>query len=192
MEVLTSFGCADEVLKLAIPPPLTRQYELPNGTQPIGEFDMSPHIEPTPSYPYVRTLVPQLFSHSVLITQIKNNIVFLGQNYVEGILRDTLAKLGCRVETGTELVSFEQTGTGVNVHLLRHRSDGSDVKGTSEHCSYEWMIGADGARGVVRKLSGFSFLGETRTVENHVVGDVYVEGLSQKVGGLPRRHLFFF
>ncbi|KAG6886207.1 hypothetical protein C0993_010769 [Termitomyces sp. T159_Od127] len=161
LEVLTSFGCADEVLKRAIPPPLTRQYELPNGTQPIGEFDMSPRVDPTPSCPY-------------------NNIVFLGQNYVEGILRDTLAKLQCKVENGTELVSFEQTESGVNVTLLRHGTDGSDVKGTPEHCTYDWMIGADGARGVVRKMSGFSFLGETRTIENHVVGDVYVEGLSPK------------
>ncbi|KAG6891557.1 hypothetical protein C0992_004415 [Termitomyces sp. T32_za158] len=161
LEIFTSFGCVEEVTKLAIPPPLTRQYGLPNDTQPIGEFDMSPHIEPTPSCPY-------------------NNIVLLGQSFVESILRDTLAKLQCQVENGTELISFEQTENGVNVHLLRHGSDGSDVKGTPEHCTYDWMIGADGARGIVRKMTGFSFLGETRTIENHVVGDVFVEGLSPK------------
>ncbi|KAF5383606.1 hypothetical protein D9615_003497 [Tricholomella constricta] len=161
LELFNSFGFADKILKLAISPPPTRQYELPKGIHPINEFEMSPHTPPTPSCPFT-------------------NIALLGQNHVEDILRTALAELSCKVEVGTELVAFEQTANGVNVQLARHGADGSDVKGSPEHASYDWMIGADGARGVVRKLSGFSFLGETRTIETHVVGDIFVEGLSEK------------
>ncbi|KAG6916124.1 hypothetical protein DXG01_008355 [Tephrocybe rancida] len=157
LELFNNLGCADEIMKLAVPPPPTRRYELPNGTQIMEEFDISPHVDSTSSCPYP-------------------NIVLLGQNHVENILRGALAKLQCKVEVGTELVSFKQTDSSVDVHLVRHNADGSDAVGTPEDASYDWMIGADGARGVVRKLSGFSFFGETRTIENHVVGDIYVEG----------------
>ncbi|KAG6866549.1 hypothetical protein C0991_002034 [Blastosporella zonata] len=158
LELFNSFGCADEILKHAIPVPPARRYKLPKGTHPIGEFEMSPHVDPTPSCPYP-------------------NIVLLGQGRVEDILRSALAEQQCNVEVAIELVSFEQTESSVTVHLVRHGPDGSY---SPEHASYDWMIGADGARGIVRKMSGFSFLGETRTVENHVVGDIYVDGLSQK------------
>ncbi|KAG6857444.1 hypothetical protein H0H87_003511 [Tephrocybe sp. NHM501043] len=161
LELFDNLGCAEEIVKLAILPAPTRRYELPEGTRALEEFDICPPINPTPSCPYP-------------------NIVLLGQNCVEDILRDKLAELQCGVEAGTELISFEQTESSVHVHLVRHGPDGSDVVGTREDTSYDWMIGADGARGIVRKMCGFSFLGETRTVENHVVGDVYVEGLSSK------------
>ncbi|KAG5653406.1 hypothetical protein H0H81_000693 [Sphagnurus paluster] len=111
---------------------------------------------------------------------LKPNIALLGQGKVENILREALRELSCLVETGTELVGFEQSEHGVQVRLSKRGADGSDVEGTPEYTTYDWMIGADGARGVVRKLSGFSFLGETRTIENHVVGDIFVEGLSPK------------
>ncbi|KAG5647438.1 hypothetical protein DXG03_009368 [Asterophora parasitica] len=161
LELFNAFGFADQVVKLAIPPPPTLQYQLPKGTHPINEFEMSPNAPPTPSCPFT-------------------NIVLLGQSHLEDILRASLAELGCTVEAGTELVAFEQVEGAVNVQLARHGKDGTDVEGTKENASYDWMIGSDGARGVVRKLSGFSFLGETRTIETHVVGDIFVEGLSQK------------
>ncbi|GLB41779.1 putative FAD binding domain containing protein [Lyophyllum shimeji] len=161
LELFNSLGFADKVLELAIPPPRTRRYQLPKGIHPIDEFEMSPHTEPTPSCPFP-------------------NIVLLGQSHLEDILRAALAELSCEVEVGTELVSFSHHEHGVEVRLARHVADGSDVVGPPEHAVYDWIIGADGARGVVRKMAGFSFLGETRTIENHVVGDIYVDGLSQK------------
>ncbi|KAG6837349.1 hypothetical protein H0H93_010951 [Arthromyces matolae] len=161
IELLHNFGCADELLRRGRAPPLARRYHSSDCTPgAIEEFNISPGIEPNPSYPHT-------------------NIVLLGQSHVEEILRDALSKLDIEVEAGTEAVSFEETSTAVNVHLVRHGLK-RGAHSMYEDASYDWMIGADGARGVVRKLSGFSFLGETRTIENYVVGDVFVEGISEK------------
>ena len=45
-----------------------------------------------------------------------------------------------------------------------------------ESSTYKWVVGTDGARGVVRKLLGLTFLGETKD-EKFVIGDIKVEGL---------------
>ncbi|KAL0562715.1 hypothetical protein V5O48_019366, partial [Marasmius crinis-equi] len=52
--------------------------------------------------------------------------------------------------------------------------------GIVEEAEYSWMIGADGARGIVRKLLGLSFLGETSNTDNICVGDVLVQGLDNQ------------
>jgi len=44
--------------------------------------------------------------------------------------------------------------------------------------TFEWLIGADGAKGIVRKQIGLSFLGESRDNEHLVLGDIAgLEGL---------------
>lgn len=104
----------------------------------------------------------------------------LGQERLEEILRAALAELGCLVELGTELISFEQFDDHVEAKLHINGLD-PDTEGVEEIASFNYMVGTDGARGVVRKQLGLSFLGETRVIENFVVGDIRVEGLSQKV-----------
>lgn len=111
---------------------------------------------------------------------IQLNIVLLGQDRLEKILHEALAEYSCQVELGTELVSYEQVKDGVDVQLVRRGMD-PNSEGIPESANYEWVIGADGARGMVRKLSGLTFLGETRRIENLVVGDICVEGLSREV-----------
>ena len=106
----------------------------------------------------------------------------LGQDKLERIFHAALAKYGCTVELGTELVSFTQSSSGVEAKLIRRGMSQDMSSGVEEVTRFQWMVGADGARGVVRKQLGLSFLGETRAVENFVVGDILVEGLSQKVG----------
>jgi len=106
----------------------------------------------------------------------------LGQDKLEKIFHAALAKYGCTVELGTELVSFTQSSSGVEAKLIRRGMSQDMSSGVEEVTRFQWMVGADGARGVVRKQLGLSFLGETRAVENFVVGDILVEGLSQKVG----------
>jgi len=102
----------------------------------------------------------------------------LGQDHLETILRSALEEnYSCRVELGTELKSFEQGVDRVSAHMIKHQGN----QEISETASFEWLVGTDGARGVVRKLLGLEFLGETRTVENLVVGDIFVEGLDSKV-----------
>lgn len=98
-------------------------------------------------------------------------------------MHDHLAEYGCSVEKGTELLQFDQFEDRVEARL---RVRGVDGTGTvEEKKSFEWVIGTDGARGVVRKLLGLSFLGETRNIENFVVGDIKVNGLSRDVSVLP-------
>lgn len=104
----------------------------------------------------------------------------LGQDRLEKIFHAALAKLGCVVELGTELVSFTQFDDHVEARLFVKGAD-PGAEGAEEVASFEYMVGTDGARGVVRKQLGLSFLGETRRIENFVVGDIRVEGLSQSV-----------
>ncbi|OJA13427.1 hypothetical protein AZE42_05778, partial [Rhizopogon vesiculosus] len=47
----------------------------------------------------------------------------------------------------------------------------------------KWMIGADGAKGVVRKQLGLTFLGETRDDTHIVIADICLKG-----AGLDREH----
>lgn len=70
----------------------------------------------------------------------------------------------------------------MEVSLLKRGPNGDTEE--RETARYEWLVGTDGAKGVVRKQLGLSFLGETRTVENFLVGDICVEGLSPKVSSL--------
>ena len=57
---------------------------------------------------------------------------------------------------------------------VKLHSENSKVE--EESSKYEWVVGADGARGVVRKLLGLTFLGETKA-EKFIVGDIKLEGL---------------
>ena len=79
------------------------------------------------------------------------------------------------IELGVELVSLEQFEDKVEVKL--HKRNSENLEFEEEISKYEWVVGADGARGVVRKLLGLTFLGETN-VEKFVIGDIKLEGLT--------------
>ncbi|PPQ90774.1 hypothetical protein CVT25_010163 [Psilocybe cyanescens] len=159
LELFAYLHIVDEVMKQGILTPKVRLYEMPGGVKPRHEFEMSPYRDPTPSNPFL-------------------NPIMLGQDKLEKIFYAALASYGCSVELGTELKSFNQTEKCVQVKLVH---EARDAEGEfEENSEYEWMIGTDGAKGVVRKLLGLSFLGETRVIENFIVGDIVVEGLSNK------------
>ncbi|GLB41782.1 putative FAD binding domain containing protein [Lyophyllum shimeji] len=157
-ELFDSLGLKD-IFNLAIVSPPMRRYEL-KSSNPTSEFEMVPRSDPTPSYPYL-------------------NVICLGQDRLEEVIRASLAEYACKVEYGTELISLEQVEDGVNVKLFKHESidEKNDV---AETARFDWVVGADGARGVVRKQSPFTFHGETWSEEKLVVGDIYLEGLSPK------------
>ncbi|KAH9479456.1 Flavin-dependent monooxygenase [Psilocybe cubensis] len=159
LELFSYLRIVDEVMKLGILTPKARIYEMPGGVKIRHEFEMTPHRDPTPANPFL-------------------NPIMLGQDKLEKIFWAALAKYGCSVELGTELKSFTQTEKCVHVKLV-HEARG-DREEFEENSEYEWMIGTDGAKGVVRKMLGLSFLGETRVIENFIVGDIVVEGLSNK------------
>jgi len=95
-----------------------------------------------------------------------------------------LEKHGIFVELGVELASFEQLSHCVKVTLLKHDLSHGD-RTIVEETSYKWVIGADGAKGVVRKQLGLSFKGETKE-QKFVIGDIHADGLR---GGV-RQYLF--
>ena len=104
--------------------------------------------------------------------------MLLGQEGLEAILRTALAEHVCFVELGTELQSFQQFNNRVDATFVKVGKPKGDV--VIENATFDWVIGADGARGAVRKQLGLAFLGETR-VENFILGEIMVEGLSPKV-----------
>ncbi|KAJ7583011.1 FAD binding domain-containing protein [Mycena floridula] len=154
IELHALLGTLDDVLaKSALIP----QIKMINKGQEAGIIDMQEKISPRPSCRYVE-------------------VRSLGQNQHEAILRSHLAKYGCQVENGSELVSFEQDEDGVVAHILRV---GETEPETSE---FRWMIAADGGHSMIRKQLGLPFVGETMT-ERMVIGDIVVKSLTGKEFG---------
>ncbi|KAH7915175.1 hypothetical protein BJ138DRAFT_1132799 [Hygrophoropsis aurantiaca] len=69
---------------------------------------------------------------------------------------------------GTELRSFEQYDDHIIAYLAKMK-EGKEIK---ETVKIRWLVGADEAKGVVRKHLGLSFLGETRDDMRMVIGDI--------------------
>ena len=92
-----------------------------------------------------------------------------------GILRDRLKDFGGRVEFGTKLTGFTQDEAGV-ILSLQH------ADGRMENVRAAYLVGADGARGVVRATVGVEFASETIDPHPMITADVVVDG------GLDREH----
>ncbi|KAJ7504265.1 FAD binding domain-containing protein [Mycena galericulata] len=151
LELLQALGVFAEFKEYAIETPPVRTYALPEGIVPIHTFDMAPKLDPTPSCPHLSPLC-------------------IGQNHLESVLREALRKTSCEVEFGSELVSLAQDADGVDATII-------NKNGQEEVQRYDFLVGADGARGVVRKQLGLAFLGESRPSVNFIIGDVRLEGL---------------
>lgn len=155
MELYNLLGVWPDIQHRAKVPPLMRVYKLPGGVEPVVTFAMDPHVDPTPSTPFM-------------------NFCMFGQDHVQEILVDHLVRHGCDVEFGTELCSFEQNLDTVTAHVLHRRGD----EEINEHITCRWLMGTDGARGIVRKQLGLSFPGVTLPLSRHlIIGDIEVKGL---------------
>ncbi|KAG2103426.1 FAD binding domain-containing protein [Suillus discolor] len=137
----------------------SRSYK-PGTLEPLKGSSMFSHLEPTPAIPFH---APKL----------------MGQQLLDVILRRHLEKFSCSVEMGTELRSFEQRDEGVTAILAKN--------GISETFDTKWVIGADGAKSIVRKQVGLTFLGESRDDTRLVTGDIRLTGV-----GLDRVHWHLF
>ncbi|KAG1829222.1 FAD binding domain-containing protein [Suillus subalutaceus] len=146
---LFNFLSVPEVNDLAKPFPVIRSYK-PGTLECAAEFPMVPHMESTPAIPF----------HAAKL---------MGQQLLDVILRRHLEKFSCSVEMGTELRSIEQSDDGVTAVLAKN--------GILETFDTKWVIGADGAKGVVRKQLGLTFLGETRDDFRMVMGDIRLKGV---------------
>ncbi len=97
----------------------------------------------------------------------------LGQDNLDKILRAEMDKYGVTVELGVELTTLENTGDHVKVTLQK-------ANGEAEEASYNYVIGADGAKSTVRKQLGLAFTGETTEI-NMFIGDLKLEGVTGDV-----------
>ncbi|KAH9834127.1 monooxygenase [Rhodofomes roseus] len=158
LELYQYLGLLPEILKRGRPLLPSLVYKLPGGTDIMKEFYLAEPKETTPSTPII-------------------NIRSLGQDRLEKLLHERLEKLGCRVEFKTTMTSFSQFDDHVEVQLVKSGID-QDV---TETVQCKWMVGADGAKGIIRKQLGLEFSGETRGVEERFVsGDLEVKNLSDE------------
>src|SRR5258708_21532804 len=94
-------------------------------------------------------------------------MLILPQDRQEELLIEALDELGVTVERDTQLVSFEDHGTGITAQLATHDS--------FERIDCGWIAGCDGAHSTVRETLNLAFPGATY---KHVfyVADVQARG----------------
>ncbi|KAJ7314441.1 FAD binding domain-containing protein [Mycena albidolilacea] len=156
-ELFHALGVLADIQKHARSLPPMRSYVLPGGIVPLKTFHMTPVVDPTPDRPFVELLT-------------------LGQDVLEGVLRAALKETySCEVEFETQLVSFTQDAGGVDAVIVK----GDAVPGQDDTQRFDFLVGADGARGIVRKHLGLSFLGESRPSVKFIIADVRVEGIDE-------------
>ncbi|KAF7798988.1 hypothetical protein EIP86_010217 [Pleurotus ostreatoroseus] len=157
LEAYRFLGVVDDIIKVGSRFPKHCVYEWPEGRKPVKTFEMLPWAEPTPSVPY-------------------RNPWMIGQARNEAILRTHLKELGVRVELSTELVGFEQDEDGVRVKVIK-RNESAEAP---EIVEASFLVGADGAKSIVRKQLGLSFTGETREESRVLLADIEVKGLGSE------------
>src|SRR6266516_7384881 len=81
-------------------------------------------------------------------------LLILDQSRTERLLIDVLGQHDHAVEWQTELVAFTESSDGV-VATLKH------ADGTHERVQTAWLVGADGAKSVVRQILDIPFGGKT-------------------------------
>ena len=114
-----------------------------------SDTDVIEHGIATPAEPYRQALmVPQYLT--------------------EAVLRERLAELGHAVEFGHDLIGFEPTADGVVAQIAS--PDGE------QRLHARYLIGADGARSLVRQTLGIDFPGRSLGV-HAVVADIVLSGL---------------
>ncbi|KAK1230730.1 hypothetical protein PQX77_006180 [Marasmius sp. AFHP31] len=159
LELYKILGALPDIAAAGHPERPIRMYTLPEGPNHVAEFHMHEQLENTPEYPLI-------------------NLTVIGQNKHEAVLRKRLAEdYNTHVELGTELKSFEQTDDYVESRLVKH-IDGKEVE---EVFRSEFLVGTDGARSVVRKQLGLTFLGKSDEQTSVIAGDVRIKS------GMPDR-----
>ncbi|EIW82601.1 hypothetical protein CONPUDRAFT_151675 [Coniophora puteana RWD-64-598 SS2] len=152
------------VLVQALEPMVSiRTYKPGGGLEVERDYSMFVSKEGTPHFPYM-------------------NPKMIGQSGIEAYLRSHLAKYSCHVEFGTELRSLEQNEDGVVAHIAKNGD-----QETLETINLQYLIGADGAKGVLRKQLGLPLVGNTQEDLRTVLGDVCLTA-----EGVDRQHMHRF
>ncbi|EIW82593.1 hypothetical protein CONPUDRAFT_100894 [Coniophora puteana RWD-64-598 SS2] len=161
-DLLHQLGATDLVEALEPMVPI-RTYK-PGGLEIERDFLMFTPKEGTPHFPYM-------------------NPKMMGQSGTEAYLRGHIAKFSCQVEYGTELRSLEQKEDGVVAHIAKKIGD----QETLEIISVQYLIGADGAKGTVRRQLDLPFVGNTQDDVRTVLGDICLTA-----EGVDRQHIHRF
>ncbi|EKM59580.1 uncharacterized protein PHACADRAFT_205797 [Phanerochaete carnosa HHB-10118-sp] len=98
----------------------------------------------------------------------------VSQAEFEALLRKHLGSLGASVETGKELSGLEQSDDKVTARIL----DASTGNDETFLCSF--LVGADGAKGQIRRILEIPFVGQTREEDRILFGTVDVTGLDKE------------
>ncbi|KAJ8093956.1 hypothetical protein PM082_009839 [Marasmius tenuissimus] len=126
-----------------------RFYQSPEGDTPGEDGSFLEEVEEQPEY-------------------YRTSGTLLGQDDHQRILADILKRdFEVPVEYSTGLTSFANH----NDHVVAHISK----DGKEETTRFNWIVGADGARSIVRKQAGLTFLGDTYPGTTLVVGDIEVK-----------------
>ncbi|KAF7366425.1 FAD-binding-3 domain-containing protein [Mycena sanguinolenta] len=153
LELYDILGVLPNILKVGEGVPLMVKY-VRGEINPVGTITLSEHVKPTPDTPHPNGHV-------------------VPQDVHEEVLRAYLRDLGCSVELGSQLLSLEQFPDSVVARIVKTDADGNQIE---EDTRFDWLIGTDGARSIVRKQLGLSFLGETQS-EHIAFGDIVIEGV---------------
>ncbi|ETW78092.1 hypothetical protein HETIRDRAFT_325575, partial [Heterobasidion irregulare TC 32-1] len=143
LEILESLGVLDDVMSISTPPYMMAVHGV--GKEILQEIKWADEVDESPGIPYVGP-------------------INLHQSMFENVLRKNLEKLGTKVELGVELVGLEQSKDKVIAHIKSEEGDTAQA--------FQYIIGADGARGSMRRLLGLSFLGETKESDKMFVANV--------------------
>ncbi|MDY6922906.1 MAG: FAD-dependent oxidoreductase [Pseudomonadota bacterium] len=148
LEVFEDLGIVDRIVAAGgLYPPLREYGE--DGA--YAENAIGDAHRPTPAEPYLfHLMIPQFLT--------------------EQVMRERLAELGQEVESGCELVGFEEDGEGVTARVRR--------AGREDRIRARFLVGADGGRSFVRGELGIDFPGRTLGVRA-IVADVVLSGLER-------------
>ncbi|KAK0455771.1 uncharacterized protein EV420DRAFT_1692579 [Desarmillaria tabescens] len=139
MEVYKFLGVLPEIVEESGKSHPLIMYE-PDGVNIRLRMPMSEELESTPDRPII-------------------NPILIGQDTHEEVLRNYLAKFGCVVETGTELVSFKQSPDRITAHLLKWNEANEQVPETAERLAH-WH----------RWREEY----QTKSAERWVIGDIQI------------------
>jgi 2-polyprenyl-6-methoxyphenol hydroxylase-like FAD-dependent oxidoreductase len=110
-------------------------------------------------------------------------VLGIAQPVTDCLLTERAAELGAQIRYGAELVGLNQDADGVSVEL----TDGTRLRAC-------WLVGCDGGRSLVRRLTGIGFPGESATTE-WLLGEVKVttppQELAAVVAEVRRTHWGF-
>ena len=85
-------------------------------------------------------------------------VLYSGQDVIETTLAEQAASKGARIERGSKITGFEQQTDGVSVTLATvGEDDAHETTGPERTLRCRYLVGADGAKSLVRRLLGLDF-----------------------------------